>query len=375
MHGLNTLKLNNQEKNSIYKNLVEEEISEIQKISNSYLNFSIFNEFNTFDKNKLYPLESSESSWYWVRSIKEYLSLVSKSVEDKSIKDLVQKIKLICLLSNLKKAILIPNIQLSIIHELPLTSSILSRSLYEFHSVSIWISSALDEETKNLINSSNIDGLFEIDRVLSLTLFGGRSTLEESSQLREEWIKLFGIDSINTDKLINSLPENLVYEYNALSQSIHGEILRGADLLGDGKDELIRYISARIISNIGFLTANLSAISAETPILGSARLSRLQFELNSGKSFKKACDHLYIPEKLSLNKDYFGEGTEADPIIFRDGLFYHEAYQIFCKQNNIDEVSYSPVEKRNDEMLFMLTTKDKKYFFLVSIDEYDKLSD
>jgi len=376
MHGLNTLKLNHKEKNSIYEKLVEDEISEIQNISDACFNFPTFSEFNKFYKNKLYPFESLESSWYWIGSIKEYLSLSDKSVEKKTIKDLVQKIRLISLLSNLKKAILIPNIQLSIIHDLPLTSSILSRSLYEFHSVSIWISTVLDELTKKLINNSDIDGLFEIDRVLGLTLFGGRSTFEGTSQLREEWIQLFGIDSINTDKLINSLPESISYEYNALSQSIHGEILRGADLLGDGKDELIRYISARIISNIGYLTADLSAVSAEIPLLATTRLSKLQFELNSGKSFKEACDHLHIPGKLALNKDFFGEGTEADPIIFRDGLFYHEAYQIFCNQNNIVGVSYSYVEQRDDKTLWMLKTKDElDYFFLVSIDEYDKLSD
>ena len=48
----------------------------------------------------------------------------------------------------------------------------------------------------------------------------------------------------------------------------------------------------------------------------------------------------------------FGEGSEVDQIIFGDDLAYQEAFFIFCSQINIVELSYPPVDIRDDKYLY-----------------------
>lgn len=239
--------------------------------------------------------------------------------------------------------------------QLPVSSAALARALLEQHGVSEWLSTRADGHVDKLTASGRESEANTLESVLSKALVGTKSSREEASSLKEFWSQLYGEQSVNLMTTIKSLPDPLQFEYDLLSQVAHGFTLVGADLIGIGGKRVIHQSLARDLSILGHLSSYETQMSA-LPSRAMLQIQSLNSELLKNMDFVSAAKNVALPQKLKKGRDYFGAGTEDDPIYFRDGLNYHMAFYKFCEQNayDPDRIAWLHNEYFGDQ----LSTKD-----------------
>jgi len=326
-------------------------------------------EFYDYLRNRCYPFHSSQIALHWIMLNEQLLSSdaeLKRDVDEKvQIKQILQALDIFVRLSLIKKSVLYSNLTLSFAHRLPLTCSILCRGILEYHAIATWISKIAADKTERIYELNDESLLKEIQESLCKSLFGSYSTEEELTLLRSSWINIFDKNPVAIGDVVKYLPKPMVFEYDLLSKTIHGETLKGANLLGEGRHRVIDYCLARNLSIIGMIHDPDYAI-AESPLRATLSLSNINRELQSGKDFEQALQSTKMPDEFEHGRDYFGSGTFENPFKFREGLTYHEAFYLFCSIEEIDATQRTLTKGPDGVFLDKVSVKDRDIYFLSS---------
>jgi len=95
------------------------------------------------------------------------------------------------------------------------------------------------------------------------------------------------------------------------------------------------------------------------------RALRQALERGGTESEKIIRTALVHKRKLRQGRDYRGQGTESDPFIFAEGLFYHEMFYKLCSQLDLDTGRRRLYDAPDGRWFDVVRGRDREYFFLI----------
>lgn len=234
----------------------------------------------------------------------------------------------------------------------PLGAALCGRSLMEHYAVACWVSSNLARQWREVEERAQSGqdikpALNELERILCRFLAGTKGTTELATGWRQRWADQAKALSRLTEIVNEAFPEENERgntTYDQLSCVIHGEALRGGDLLEPGSELLVSLRLGQVAS----FTGSLMGPDATASVIGPAMylLSRMtrpggpadQFD---AAGFRRAVSEGRLPDRLQHGIDFIGAGTEEDPFRFTRPLDHHAAVHAWCRQEGISPELFS----------------------------------
>jgi hypothetical protein len=157
--------------------------------------------------------------------------------------------------------------------------------------------------------------------------------------------------------------------YAVFSRVLHGDAFTGGDLLGGVSGDNADLLLAKALSVLSLFADIRWLQSAFTPlqntmlwlerpggITGAASREELTRSLRRGT----------LPDKFKEGRNYFGRGTRDDPLRFREGLLYHEAFHKFCAEREIDTASRAIFDVKGSVVIDRVRTPDGQELFFAN---------
>lgn len=299
-----------------------------------------------------FPINSSETLLLW-NGVVTAISQLDQHANDATVEQRVLSgIESLYAITALKENILIQTLPLLLMQGLVVSCSVLVRSLLEHHAVAVWVKDRVNKQVESVLKNGKKCEINQIEEVLSRALVGTKSTAEPISSIKDAWEQSFGQLAINLVTTVQRLDQPLQFEYDLLSQTIHGYTMTGCDMMGAGGEEVVSHGLARDLSVIGMLSNDDTAVS-RAPFLSYLRFGEIAKQVRQGTQLSEAVKQVAMPQKLKRGRDYSGDGSQDSPHKFRDGLVYWDAFYKYCDDHSItpDRQAWEYKDYFGDELL------------------------
>lgn len=219
------------------------------------------------------------------------------------------------------------------------------RSMLEHHAVAIELSEKLrvlwERAEKGAPNTHKVSDAFaEAEKQIARVLAGSSQESEVSSSWRALWQETVRkpYNVLGPIKALDSKQPGFLKTYGLLSHIVHGSVATGGDLLGAaGQVETHQTTLAQLSLFLANLCESNAVLDRQAGSMTTAH--RLDVTRRDPSALGERIERMRVLEgqKLKAGRDILGSGTKADPLRFRDGLLYHDAFYHYLKQEGIQK--------------------------------------
>jgi hypothetical protein len=221
-----------------------------------------------------------------------------------------------------------------------------ARSILEHQAAVLWLIDRLetswDEISKRVCKGTLSENhLRKIDKGLADFLTGSKGSQEQTRQWSDGW-ETTGKHNLNLLSTVDvalgkDTPKRKVYDIT--SAMVHGRLMRGLEILSlqpsDRKYLCHNLLRALVAAEEVCNTDNSMSIQSRS-IRISMRLQNVSNGLGLAEHSQASLERAFLNTKFKPGRHYLGSGTQEDPIRFKDGILYHEAFYKLCSELGVD---------------------------------------